>query len=158
MQAKLLVEIVRYGDDSLGGSAIQAFVEDTRKTAHSRGFTRHIQVVVDCIVEELRQEKDRSLTLVHLLHGVAGVVQLLWKLRQIHGVFQEHIEPLFLGGIAKCLNNFLEGFRVGMVRHSILPLPRKCQADPWPLLTAYLDSTAVSIRPECPRPPRPPSL
>jgi hypothetical protein len=74
VQTKLLVEIVRYGDDSLGGSAVQAFVEDTRKTAHSRSFTRHIEVVVDSIVEELCQEKDWSLALVHLLHGVAGVV------------------------------------------------------------------------------------
>src|SRR5712691_1706113 len=153
MQAKLLVEIIWCGDDGLGRSTIQAFVEDTGKTPHSRGFTRHVNIIVDFIVEELCQEKDRTLALMHLLHGVAGVVQLLWKVRQVHGVFQKHIESLFLGGLTKRLNDFLEGLRVGVVRHSILPLPRKCQADPWRPLTAYLDSTAASRRPECPRPP-----
>ena len=60
MQAKLLIEIVRYSDDSLGGRAIQAFVEDTRKTAHRRGFARYVYIVVHFVIEEFRREKMPS--------------------------------------------------------------------------------------------------
>ena len=114
MQAKLLVEIIRCGDNGRGRSAIQAFIEDPRKTPHGGGFTRHVKVVVHLAIAQLCQEKDRSLTLVHLLHRITGTVQFLRQIRQVHGIFQEHIEALFLGGIAKGLDDFLESLGAGV--------------------------------------------
>ena len=89
MQAKLLVEVVRCGGDGLGGRAVQAFVENARKTTHSGGLTRHVNIVLHLAIVQVCTQKDGRLTLVHLLYPFHA-----W--RHVHNMHHTHTNSLEL--------------------------------------------------------------